>query len=347
MVVHETDKYPAPPDLSDYLVIGGGVAGCALTYVLSTRGVGVTLVERGGISEQGASSVPVALLNPYRGRSARANELDLAGLAAMGRLVGELATLDLDHGVHLRGVLRVAPNQKQAKTWRKREGVRWLESEEVPEVYHAPFGGFLVEQGGWLEPHLFLRALVAAAQRRGGVRVLEHCTVQGVRERGSIQEVRTSSGTLSAKTVIYCTGASEEVEAALGVEELEHVAGEVIRLRTSAQLPHALAGAIYSAQVRDEVLLGGNHRPAERTDERAPQQLQRAGGWFIPALKEAELVSVWTGVRAKTEDNVPVIKEVRKGVWFFGGLAGRGFLCAAHLAEGLAERLERKVERKK
>ena len=339
----KTDKRPSAS--SDYLIIGGGVAGCALTYALSERGGGVTLIERGAIGGAGASSVPVALLNPYRGRSARANELDLAGLAAMGRLVGELGNLNLDHGVHLRGVLRVASNRKQAKTWRKREGVRWLESEEVPEVYHAPFGGFLVAQGGWLEPHLFLRALVEAAKRRGA-KVLEHCTVGEVRERGSYQEVETSSGTLSAKTVIYCTGASEEVEASLGMEGLEHVAGEVIRLRTSAQLPHALAGAIYGARVGDDVLLGGNHRPAGQTDESAPQQLQRAGGWFIPALKEAQLVSVWTGVRAKTEDNAPVVKEVREGVWFFGGLAGRGFLCAAHLAEGLAERLEQEVRSK-
>ena len=125
--------------------------------------------------------------------------------------------------------------------------------------------------------------------------------------------------------------------------KLEHVAGEVIRLETNAELPHALAGAIYGARVGGAVYLGGNHRAAEQTDETAPAQLQRAGSWFVPALKEAELSSVWTGVRAKAADNLPVVKEVRRGVWFFGALAGRGFLCAAHLAEGLAERLTRQV----
>lgn len=214
-----------------------------------------------------------------------------------------------------------------------------MESEEVPKSYHAPFGGFLVARGGWLEPRKFLRALVVAAQRRGA-RVQGRCNVREVRRCGSWQEVKTEGDTLRAKTVIYCVGANSDVERELGVEGLEHVAGEVIRLKANVQLPHALAGAVYGAQSGEDVYLGGNHRPAEQTDARAPQQLQRSGSWFIPALKRAERVSVWTGVRAKAEDNMPVIREVRSGVWFFGGLAGRGFLCAAHLAEGLAERLE-------
>ena len=334
----DTDKHPA--SLTDYLILGGGVAGCALTYALSRRGASVTLVERGGVAQQGASSVPVALLNPYRGRSARAAALDLAGLAAMKRLTRDLEEAGLEHGVRWCGVLRLASNRKQAKTWRKREGVRWLEPEEVEGVYHAPFGGFLVEDGGWLEPHLFLRTLAAAATQRGA-KIVERCEVReiGEGEGEPYRVVKTSSGTFYARTLIFCTGASPDIEEKLGVGGLEHVAGEVIRLNTDIQLPHALAGAIYGAQVNEHVYLGGNHRLAAQTDETAPRQLQRAGSWFIPALEGAELSAVWTGVRAKAEDNRPVVQEMRKGVWFFGALAGRGFLCTAHLAEGLAETL--------
>ena len=328
---------------TDYLIIGGGVAGCALTYALAKRGAQVTLLERGEIGNMGASSVPVALLNPYRGRSARASELDLAGLAATAQLVGELELSGLDHGVHQSGVLRIAPNTKQAKTWRKREGVKWLDSGEVPHVYHAPFGGFLVERGGWLEPHKFLSALTTAATRSGAT-IIENCEVQegderlyqeGSYQKSSYQEVKTSRGTFRARTLIFCVGANP----AFHSMKLEYVAGEVIGLETSAQLPYALAGAIYGAQKGGRVYLGGNHRPAAQTDESAVGQLQRAGGWFIPSLKGAGLVSSWTGVRAKTADNRPIVREVRPSVWFFGALAGRGFLCAAHLAERLAEQL--------
>ncbi len=336
----QVDKRPVSS--ADYLIIGGGVAGCALTYALSKRGVGVTLLEGGEVGAAGASSVPVALLNPFRGRSARASELDLAGLAAMRRLADELEAVGLAHGIHQNGVLRIASSNKQAKTWRKRDGVRWLESEEVPAVYNAPFGGFLVEGGGWLEPQKLLSSLITAAERNGA-NVMKHCEVEEVCERGSHREVKTSRQTVQAQTIIFCTGTNSEFSTKLGVAGLEHVAGEVIGLKTDVHLPHALAGAIYGAKRGEHVYLGGNHRAAEQTDESAPQQLQRAGSWFIPALKGAERVSSWSGVRAKAQDNMPIVQEVHSNMWFFGALAGRGFLSAAHLAENLAEQLTREA----
>ena len=71
------------------IVVGGGVMGVTLAYTLARRGARVTLLE-GGAGPRGASGVPVALLNPYRGRSARASAFDLAALAATWALVGEL-----------------------------------------------------------------------------------------------------------------------------------------------------------------------------------------------------------------------------------------------------------------
>ncbi len=158
-------------------VVGGGVMGSTLLYLLAAQGLPVTLLEgggleAGGIGERGASGVPVALLNPYRGRSARASAFDLESLAAMWRLVDELTASGYETGVYRSGVLRAASNAKQAKVWRKRaeviSGVRWLEPDEVSSGYHAPFGAFVASQGGWLEPHVWLRALAQAAQRRGG-----------------------------------------------------------------------------------------------------------------------------------------------------------------------------------
>ncbi len=316
------------------MVVGGGVAGCTLAYELSKRGR-VVLLEAGRIGAQGASSVPAALLNPYRGRSARASGEDREGLWAMWALVGELRDLGLDHGVHQTGVLRVASNQKQAKTWRGRDGVRWLEAEAVPPSYHAPFGGFLVERGGWLEPHKFLRALTLAAKGRGAV-VVEDCRVTGL-EAGEGHTVHTTQGTFSAQKVVLCVGASLNPD--LPLPGLERVAGDVVGFRTDVDMPYPLAGAVYGARCKEQLYVGGNHRPAGEEDLTAPQQLQRAGSWFVPALREAAHVSTWTGVRAKTANNAPLIQELSPGLWFFGALAGRGFLCAARLSRKLAEAL--------
>lgn len=320
-------------------VVGGGVMGCTLLYLLAKRGLPVTLFEQGEIGETGpsggggASSVPVALLNPYRGRSARASPFDLSSLETMWKLVDELEASGYVTGVHHSGVLRVASNAKQAKAWRKRDGVRWLEPGDVEPVYHAPFGGFVAPQGGWLEPRLWLRALAEAARGRGAA-VLGGCVVTRL-EPGALH---TTKGSFKVSQTVLCSGASLTLgQGALG---LEHVAGEVIGLGFGSPAPpYPLAGAVYGAGLNRTFYLGGNHRPAGQADETAPAQLQRAGGWFIPALEGAPLESIWHGVRAKTPDHLPVVKQLGPRLWFAGALAGRGFLGAAQVARTVAAAL--------
>ena len=321
------------------VIVGGGVMGVTLAYTLAKRGVAVTLLERAQIGQtEEASSVPVALLNPYRGRSARASDFDLAALEAMWTLVGEVERRGLETGVVQSGVLRVASNAKQAKQWQKRDGVSWFGAGKVPTGFHAPFGGFVAPSGGWLRPQLWLGALTQAAQE-AGARVHEHHEVTQIIKAADGFEVYSKAGMWKARTVVLCSGSGTELGQNLG---LTHVAGEVIGLtlpEPEPALPYPLAGAVYGAQVGGTFYLGGNHRPADQPDESAPAQLQRAGSWFVPALKEAGLTSVWRGVRVKADDNLPVVKELEPGLWFAGGLAGRGFLASAQVAETLCDRL--------
>ena len=320
------------------VIVGGGVMGVTLAYVLARRGAAVTLLERGHIGAS-ASGVPVALLNPYRGRSARASDFDLKALEAMWALVGEVERRGLETGVVQSGVLRTASNAKQAKQWQKRDGVTWFSADEVPTGFHAPFGGFVAPSGGWLRPQLWLGALTKAAREAGAGMLGHHDVTQIVRtDRGL--EVYSTQGVLVAQTVVLCSGSSMEL--GQNVLGLTHVAGEVIGLtlpEPEPALPYPLAGAVYGAQVGETFYLGGNHRPADQSDESAPAQLQRAGSWFVPALKDATLTRVWHGVRVKADDNLPVVRELEPGLWFAGGLAGRGFLASAQVAETLCDRL--------
>ncbi|MDQ3459020.1 MAG: FAD-binding oxidoreductase, partial [Deinococcota bacterium] len=96
---------------------------------------------------------------------------------------------------------------------------------------------------------------------------------------------------------------------------------------------------VYAGRLADRLYVGGNHRPAECADPGAPAQLQRAATWFLPGLAAAAPLSVWTGVRAKREGNLPVTSALAPGLWFMGCFAGRGFLSAAHVARALAEGL--------
>ncbi len=334
MFLPQADKRPA------VAIIGAGIAGCSLAYEFSKYDCEVTLIDAKRVGA-GASSVPVALLNPHRGRTARASELDKAGLSSMWELKKELESLGFDSGLYQTGVLRIASSERQAKLWQKLEGVRWLESSQIPEVYHAPFGGLLVEEGGYVEPNKLLNALVSVAKQRG-VRVLEHCPIEKIdKEMGRQGDKRKTFSLfpcflVSLSAVFLCPGSSKTFTAHL---DLEYHAGDVIGLRSEVSLPYPIAGAIYGSSHEGVIYMGGNHRDEDDNDVYHLEQLQKSSSWFIPALKNAKRISHWSGVRAKQESNEPIVKELEPNVYFLGALSGRGFLCAYHLAKQLTTRL--------
>ena len=313
--------------VTHHLIIGAGIAGCALAYALTEQGQTVTVLERGQVAHQGASSVPLALLNPYRGRSGRAQPYDLVGLAAMHNLARELEQQQLPSGIFITGVLRIASNSKQASKWRKLEGVTWLESDQLPSSYHCPHGAFLVSEGGWVRPQVLLTSLVTASQQRGA-RLVEHCQVERLEPQTNGWHVHSKKTTFNADIVHVCVGADTDLAAYLPPEISERLAGDVIGLSGSAPMPHPIAGAVYGAKADTVTFIGGNHRPAGTNDPEAARLLQKSASWFVPSLRDADHVSTWTGVRVKQESNKPLVKEVAPKVWFLGALAGRGFLCA-------------------
>ncbi len=326
----QADKRPS------VAIIGAGIAGCSLAYELSKYACEVILIDAKAIGS-GASSVPIALLNPHRGRTARATELDKAGLASMWALKKELEHLGLDSGLHHTGVLRIASSHRQAKLWQKLSEVKWLEPSQIPDVYHAPFGGLLVEDGGYLESRKLLTALLSGAKQRG-IKILEHYSVEKI-EKDDLRfslPLSLSPPLPLFDFVFLCPGASKTFTANL---PLEYHAGDVISLEANVTLPYPIAGAIYGASHEGVVYMGGNHRGEDDDDVYHLEQLQKSSSWFIPALKDAKRISHWSGVRAKQESNEPLVRELEPNLYFIGALGGRGFLCAYHLAKQLTTKL--------
>lgn len=319
-------------------IVGGGVAGLSLARALAgRRRVVLFEAERMGA---GASRVPVALLNPHRGRSARASDLDLAGLAEMRALDERLRAAGHDGGARFCGVLRLATSARQAQQWRARAagnpGVRWLAPGEVPPAYHAPFGGFLVLEGGWLEPARWLSALADAA-RAQGAELCEGARVTKLSRRGERWAVATGNGEVLAEQVVLCLGADHLPGTPFA--GLERVRGDVVTLSPAPALPYPLAGAVYGVPLARGFAAGGNHRDPDAPDPGAPARVAAGAARFVPALRGAAMVAHWTGVRARRPDNRPLAGELEPGLWALGALSGRGFLAAALLARQLAERL--------
>ena len=321
-------------------IIGAGIAGLSAAFALAGR-IDVTVVEAGAVGTCGASSLPAALLNPHRGRTARAHPDDLEGLAAFWHRDDILRRAGRDGGAMRGGVLRIASTARQADLWRHApsNGARFLRPEEVPPEYHAPHGALRVPDGGWVRPERLLQALAGATRAAGG-RVVEGARVRRIARVRDVWLVETDHETLQATHVVACTGAEQPPssgEMRLTPDEpLARVAGDVVGL----VLPHGfatpVAGAVYGAWESGTAWIGGNHRDPAGADPDAASRLRTSFGWFVPALRDAQIVDTWTGVRLKRPGNRPLVREVGDGAWFFGALAGRGFLCGAREAERVA-----------
>ena len=324
------------------VVVGAGIAGLSAAFALAGH-VDVTVCEAGVIGTRGASSLPAALLNPHRGRTARAHPDDVAGLAAFWRRDVALQESGLDGGAARKGVLRIAATARQADLWRDAPrdatGVRFLEPEKVPVEYHAPHGALHVTDGGWVRPERLLRALAEAIRAAGG-RVVEGVPVRRLTRTTGEWRIETDGETHRATHVVLCTGA-DEAPAIDGIrfsgnEPLVRVAGDVVGLLDPRGFATPVAGAVYGAWEDGTAWIGGNHRDPANVDPSAADRLRMSFGWFVPALREAPIAHTWSGVRLKRRGNRPLVREVEEGMWFFGALAGRGFLCGALEAERLA-----------
>lgn len=334
--------------------------GLSLARALARRGRAVTLLTAERLGEGGASAVPAALLNPFRGRSGRAHPDDLAALATTWRWAEELAREGLEPGAHRTGVVRIADGARQARAFASVDGLRPFGPDASPAPFRAPHGGAVGPVGGWLEPRRWTAALAASA-RRAGADLRERHPVRAIAPDDDGWRV-TANGAqpLLGRRLVLATGADPWPPAwrrALGPQPVfERFAGDV--LVTSLQAPALpLAGAVYLAPAAAaggfRAAVGGHHRPPSPPEPDTARRLTAALAWAWPPLAavataatagdgavSGDLEPSWWGVRAHAERNRPQLVALAPGAWWCGALAGRGFLAAAAWADATAAVVE-------
>lgn len=324
-------------------VIGGGVVGRSLAWAAARAGHAVTLVDAGMTP---ASRVPVALLNPHRGRTGRAHPADVAALATTWRWAAELAAAGHAPGAHRTGVVRVADGPRQARAFTD-AGLAALPPGDVS--VRAPHGAFLVPEGGWLDPHGWLAALTAAA-RAAGARVLEGTAASlllpapGGGWRVDLAPVPGGADApprmLVVDQVLLALGAADPprlVGVSSPVPEAARIAGDVV-VTDHPAAPLPLAGATYvgpfATPNRPVAAIGGHHRSPGPPTPDVAARLRAAVAWTLPDLAGPGAHDVvWWGVRARRPSGRPEVHVLAPGVRWVGGFAGRGFLAAASVAE--------------
>lgn len=343
------------------LVIGGGVAGCAVASALAKRGVSVTLIEHAPALAAAASGNPRGIL--HMRLSAGMNPQQRFVLASYGHALALLdETLPIDGITRAEcGELQLAFSAEETKRIDKLAALGWpphvLRRVDAPEAsslagIDLAHGGLWFPAGGWLVPPQLCAELTAslAIVQRTGHRVESLTAVDaGWRLEGKDQHEQT--WTCEAQVVVVCTGYQVKSFAPLANFPLTPVRGQITMVPAtpySENLRAIICASGYLAPSDAGLhVLGATHSfNDEAVDLRASDHVANLSrlAEISPALAKAintdsldvRPLGGRASVRASVPGAMPLVGEFLPGLYTSLGHGTRGLLTAGLSGELIA-----------
>lgn len=351
--VWDADGAPAWPALqgeqhTDVCVVGLGGSGLACIDRLLREGVSVIGIDAGPVGGAAAGRNGGFLragTSLFHHEAAKKYGIDRAARMYSATIVERERLLFRYPGVARRvGYLRLAHDAAEERDCR--EHLAFLQQGPFPSTwYDGPLGrGVLIPDDAVIDPLARCR-LEAADVATRGARLFEHSKAASL----STGVVETARGIVRCRlTIVAVDGGLSTV--------LPELNGRVWPMRlqmlasaphTVGLLPHAIGarwGWDYAQQLPDGTIALGGCRDlgggAERTtDTSITDVVQGALDNRFQAITgvEPNVTHRWAATAGYTADGLPVLGEVRPGVWATGGYCGTGNLFGAACGRALAK----------
>jgi glycine oxidase len=337
---------------TDFLIIGGGVIGCATALELATAGARVALLERGQLGGE-SSWAGAGLLYPLLPWDYRD---EVTHLTSRGRgLYPEwIARLRRDSGIdpeYIESGLLVLPpfDRDKALAWAAahHETLAEVSTRLVePAVEHAGPALWLPQVAQVRNPRL-IQALRGALEKNG-VAIHEGAAVRSLRlAEGKAAAVARDGAVHGAGQVIVAAGAwTRAILGELGAAlDFRPVRGQMLLYESDRPLLRriVLQEGVYLIPRTDGHLLVGSTLEETGFDksvtDEARTALRERAEAVLPALRGMEPVRQWAGLRPGSPDNIPVIGRHPEigNLWVSGGHFRYGVTMAPASARLLAD----------
>ena len=332
---------------ADVCVVGLGGSGLACVRELVRLGARVVGVEAGrvggGAAGRNGGFLLAGLAPFYHDAVARygresARALYQLTLHELDRIEAESPSL-----VSRPGSLRIAESDAERDDCARQLDA--MRADTLPaERYEGPEGsGLLVPGDGTFQPLERCRALAAGAVAEGA-RLFERAPVTGIDASG----VRTERGRVRARHIVVAVdGCLErllpELATTVRTARLQMLATEPTTEIRLTRPVYARWGYDYWQQRPDgAIALGGardvggesewttNATPTPEVQQALERRLRVQLGVHAPITHR------WAASVGYTASGLPVVAEVRSGVWALGGYSGTGNVIGALLGRGVA-----------
>jgi len=353
----------APPAAGQWadrhaIVIGAGLAGCAVTERLAARGWRITLFDAHDAPAKQTSGHRAAAMHAH----VSSDDTLLSRLSRAGNLHALRAWAALEHAGypvdwHGCGVLQIgeddAENAAQHAALEAlgfpESFVRWMSPEEAAERHGAtvPRGGLWFPQGGWVAPPDICRAQLAKAG--GALNARFNCRVAALRQIDDGWQALSGDGTVLASAPVLVLANAYEAERLvsgqflalrrvrgqltdLSPEQLDALGGwpDCVVTGSGYLLPRAEAGG---------ARMGSSYEPddgplVERPEVHAANLSRLASMLQDRAARIARIdpsaLHGYVGVRTVTHNRLPLVGRMADEAQ---ALAHTGALRGAHLRD--------------
>jgi glycine/D-amino acid oxidase-like deaminating enzyme len=369
----------APHGDADVVVVGAGFTGLSAALALAKKGAKVVVLEADRVANAASGrnagmcnngfAQDYYTLSTLLGRE-RANMLYRAfdaGVDKVEAIIGEEAI-----DCHFKRVGKLKLAAKPAHYDKLARSQALMAKEVDPDTrmvsradLHAElgsdryFGGLIFEKSAGMHVGKYGQGLAAAAARRGA-RIYENNPVVGLRRlAGQAHEVRTPSGSVTARQVLLATGTStigplgwfrrRIVPVGAFIIVTEPLPVELLdRLTPRRRMTTDTRNFVNYFRVTpdDRLLFGGRARFAAsnpRSDVKSGAILRKSLGELFPTLADARIDYCWGGMVDMTRDRLPRAGE-HNGLFYSMGYSGHGTHMSTYMGAIMAEVLDGRAD---
>ena len=330
------------------LVIGGGIAGCAVAGGLKTLGIEAIILDAAAQEGSGASGNPAGIVVPFLTVG------DMVGMRlSISSLADTRAFLDANDLIISNGVISLDYDKRKSSRQKKIAGqgfppdlATYRSADELSATCGLPVkaGGLLFETGAVIRPRQLSSQLAEGIERIYGAKL--HA-ISG--EEGAWIAHCTDGRTFPTDHIVLCAGADlpellETIGYDLGVYQV--TSGQLSILPKTTELAALQIALNYSGYttplIEGEQYLGAGFDPAADTAVSQKGHLHNLELMPVELRQLAGLASEWQGRTSRRlayPDRLPLAGNITPGLSVVSALGARGLTLASLIGKSLAHEI--------